>query len=175
MLRKGKAKKEKEDREMKRILVAIDGSEGAFKAVAYVGEQFAGVSDLQMTLFHVSPGIPPELWDDGHILSEEEKTIRRNVLDKWLSNQRLKLDSIFQPAVEVLTKKGFKPQQIETKSITESIKNAGECILAEARTGQYRTLVMGRCSASVTTHTLMESLASKIINHGAGIAICIVE
>ncbi len=73
---------------MRKVLIAIDGSEGAQKAVDYAGRQFAGISDLQITLYHVSPGVPPELWDDGHILSEEEKKAREKVRDKWLSTSR---------------------------------------------------------------------------------------
>jgi Universal stress protein family len=35
---------------MKKILVAIDGSPCALKALEYVGEQFSGMNDLQITL-----------------------------------------------------------------------------------------------------------------------------
>ena len=160
---------------MKKILVAIDGSEGALRSVDYVGRQFVGTADLQITLFHVSPGIPPELWDDGHILSEKEKADRKKVLDKWLNNQKLQLQSIFQPAVETLTKKGIEARQIETKSASESVKNTPECIMAEARTGGYLTLVMGRCGLHRTAHALLGSTVSKILNGGAEIATCVVE
>jgi nucleotide-binding universal stress UspA family protein len=159
---------------MKKILVAIDGSEGALRAVDYVGRQFAGAADLQITLFHVSPGIPPELWDDGHILSDEEKVDRKKILDKWLSNQKLQLESIFQPAVETLTKRGIEARQIETKSASESVRNTSECILAEAKTGGYLTLVMGRCGLHRTAHALLGSTVNQIINRGAEIATCVV-
>jgi len=159
---------------MKKILVAIDGSDGALKAVEYVGRQFAGTADLQITLFHVSPGIPPELWDDGHILSEQEKADRKKVLDKWLGNQKLRLESVFQPAVEALTQRGIEPKQIETKSASETVKNTPECILAEAKTGGYLTLIVGRCGLHRTAHALLGSTVNRIINEGADIATCVV-
>ncbi len=159
---------------MKKILVAIDGSEGALRAVDYVGRQFAGTADLQITLFNVSPGIPPELWDDGHILTEEEKAGRKKELDKWLTDQKLKLRSIFQPAVETLTKRGIEAKQIETKSASETVKNTPECIMAEAKTGGYLTLVVGRCGLHRTAHALLGSTVNKIINEGAGVATCVV-
>jgi nucleotide-binding universal stress UspA family protein len=159
---------------MKKILVAIDGSEGALKAVDYVGQQFVGTADLQITLFHVSPGIPPELWDDGHILSEGEKADRKKVLAKWLNNQKLQLESVFRPAVETLTKRGIEAKQIETKSASESVKNTPECILAEAKTGGYLTLIMGRCGLHRTAHALLGSTVSKILNGGTEIATCVV-
>ncbi len=68
------------------MLIAIDGSKGALKALDYVGEHFAGARDLQITLFLVLQGVPPDLWDDGHILSEAEKKGRRAVLDKVIAD-----------------------------------------------------------------------------------------
>ncbi len=160
---------------MKKLLIAIDGSQHALRAVDYVAEQFSGVSNLKVTLFYVSPGIPPELWDDGHILTEAERTERKAVLDKWLHNQRLTLESIFQPAGERLVKKGFQREQIETKSVSETVENVSECILAEAKNGGYQTLVTGRCGVSSMVHSLLGSTVNKILNRGAGIAICVVE
>ena len=160
---------------MKKMLIAIDGSKGALKAVDYAGDQFRGIRDLRITLFHVLQGVPPELWDDGHILTEGEKTSRKVVLDKWMANQKLKIEPIFQTAVEALTGKGINQGQIEKKLIYGSAANVVECILTEARAGGYQTLVMGRCGHSATAHFLLGSTVSKIINHGAGIAICVVE
>ena len=159
---------------MRKILVAIDGSEGALRAVDYVGRQFSGISDLGITLFYVSPGVPPELWDDGHILTEAEKIARQEVLDQWLRNQKRELDSIFQPAIEALIARGMNPQQIETKTASESVRNTPECIVAEAKTGDYLTLVVGRCGLHRTSHALLGSVVDKIINRGAGIAACVV-
>ncbi len=159
---------------MRKILIAIDGSEGALKAVDYVGRQFSGINDLIITLFYVSPGVPPELWDDGHILTEAEKIARQEVLDQWLSNQKRELDSIFHPAIETLVTRGINPQQIETRTASESVRNTPECILAVAKTGEYLTLVVGRCGLHRTAHALLGSVVSRIINRGTGIAACVV-
>ncbi len=156
------------------MLVAVDDSEGSWKAVDYVGRQFAGVDDLKITLFHVLLGLPPQFWDDGHFLTEEEKTARKVVVEKWLSNQKYVLEPLFNQAIEKLTALGIRRDQIETKSISESIDMIGQCILAEAKTGGYQTLVIGRCGRSVR-HFLLGSTASTIINAGAGMAICVVE
>lgn len=70
------------------VLIAFDGSESAFKAVEYVGGQFAGLTDMTITLFYVVPSVPPQFWDDGHILTPEEKRDRQGVIDKWVENQK---------------------------------------------------------------------------------------
>ncbi len=158
---------------MKKMLVAIDDSEGSWKAVDYVGQQFSGMGDLRITLFHVLLGLPPQFWDDGHFLTEEEKAARKVVVEKWLSNQKYVLDPLFNRAIGNLMASGIKRDQIETKSISESIEAIAECILAEVKSGGYQTLVIGRCGRSVK-HFLLGSTASAIINAGAGAAICVV-
>ena len=161
---------------MKKLLIAIDGSENALKAVDYVGQQFSGMGDLRITLFHVLPTVVPELWDDGHILTEEEKRERKVVLDKWQANQKLKLEPLFRSAVETLVQRGIRPDQIETKSTRESVTNIPDCIASEAKTGGYQTLVIGRCGRySRARHILLGNTANNILNRGAGIAICVVE
>jgi len=40
---------------MRKVLVAIDGSESASRVIEYCGKQFSGMSDLSLTLFHVLP------------------------------------------------------------------------------------------------------------------------
>jgi nucleotide-binding universal stress UspA family protein len=159
---------------LNRLLIAIDGSECSKGAVEYVGRQFSANRDLRISLLHVLPYPPAPFWDDGHILSETEKTTRNRVIEKWLANQRAKLDPLFSEAVGILISRGIKPEQIEKKSISDSTDIA-ESILEEARDGGYQTLVLGRCGLSASKRFLMGSVTTKIINHGAGIAICVVE
>lgn len=159
---------------MRKVLVAIDGSECAFNAVHYVGRQFSGIHGLDITLLHVLPYPPAPLWDDGHIPSNEEKEAREKVITTWLRNQEAKVEPLFKKALEVLKEEGVEQHQIKAKSISDSIDVAGS-ILEEARDGGYETLILGRCGLSPAKKFLMGSITSKIVNHGAGIAICIVE
>ena len=46
---------------MKKILIAIDDSPNATKAVEYVAQQFAGVADLEVGLVHVLPNLPADI------------------------------------------------------------------------------------------------------------------
>lgn len=159
---------------MNKMLIGIDGSDCAKGAVEYVGRQFAANRDLRISLLHVLPYPPAPFWDDGHILSEAEKALRNQVIEKWLANQRAKLEPLFKEAADILISQGIKPEQIEKKSISDSTDIA-ESILEETRDGGYQTLVLGRCGLSASKRFLMGSVTTKIINHGAGIAICVVE
>jgi membrane carboxypeptidase/penicillin-binding protein PbpC len=84
---------------MRRILVAIDGSESASRVIEYCGKQFSGMSDLSLTLFHVLPNLPPRFWDDGHILTKKEKEARQEVVNKWLENRKLATEPMLSNAI----------------------------------------------------------------------------
>ena len=159
---------------MKKILVAIDDSEGALKAVDFVGRLFAGMSDLSITVLHVISNLPAPLWDDGHILTEEERDARKQVIDKWLDNQKLKLQPMFAKAVEKLIKTGIGENQVETKTITDTL-DVAEKILYEAKEGGYQMLAMGRHGYSQAKRLVMGSVATAVINHGTDLAVCVVE
>lgn len=159
---------------MKKMLIAIDGSECASRAVDYVGKQFSGMGDLQITLLHVLPYPPAPLWDDGHIPTKKEKEERDDAIERWLKNQREGAETIFNRAVDILTENKIVLQQIEKKAISDSTDVAGS-ILEETRDGGYQTLVVGRCGRSTAKKYLVGSVTMKIINHGAGVAICVVE
>ena len=159
---------------MRRILVAIDGSKHSSRVIEYCGKQFSGMSDLFLTLFHVLPNLPTRFWDDGHILTREEKETRQVVVDKWLENRRLATEPMLRNAVEALTRTGIPQEQIETKTIPDST-NEATSILEEARNGGYLTLVLGRYGLSWIDEHVLGNTTGKIIHRGAGLAICVVE
>ncbi len=159
---------------MKKILIAIDGSEGALKAVDYVGHLFSGMNGLHVALLHVISYLPTSLWDDGHVLTKEERESRKKVVDTWMRNQQSRVEPIFRSATETLVKRGIQPEQIETKGISDSA-DVAESILEEARDGNYQTLVLGRRGLSPAKRIFMGSVTTKVLNHGAGVAICVVE
>jgi nucleotide-binding universal stress UspA family protein len=159
---------------MKKMLIAIDGSEGALQAVEYVGKQFSGLDDLRITLLHVLPYPPAPFWDDGHIPTKEEKVERERAIKKWFADQRVKAETIFDTALDILTRNNVGPGQIEKKTISDSTDVASS-ILEETRDGGYQTLVVGRSGTSPAKQFFIGSVTSKIVNHGAGVAICVVE
>lgn len=159
---------------MKKILVAVDGSDCSLKAVEYCGEMFKG-DDFSFTLFHVLPYVPPEIWDIGHILSDKEETERQAFIQKWLDSRIHQVEPIFQKGTGMLLRANVREDNIETKVVSDSTDVAGS-ILEEARNGHYTTLVLGRCgSTGGIREFLLGSTTSRIINRGAGLAICVVE
>lgn len=158
---------------MKKILIAIDDSPNTFKAVEYVAQQFSGVGDLELGLVHVLPNLPAIFWDEGHILSEEEKKDRKKVVDKWIADRKARMEPVFKKAIDTLAGKGIKASQIKTKSLSDSTDVAAS-LLEEAKDGGYQTLVVGRRGGR-EKNLLIGSVTSRIISQGSGVAVTIVE
>jgi len=159
---------------MKKMLIAIDDSPNAFRAVVYVAQQFAGAADLEIELVHVLPNLPAIFWDEGHILSEEEKRDRKKVVDKWIDDRKARMEPVFKKAIDALTGTGISPRQITTKSLSDST-DVAESILEEAKDGGYQTIVVARRGIVTGNHLLMGSVTSKIITRGSGVAVTIIE
>lgn len=157
---------------MKKMLIALDDSTAAMRAVEYAGQQFGGNGDIEVGLVHVLPNLPAIFWDEGHILSEEEKKDRKKVVDKWISDRKMKMEPVFRKASEVLTKNGIKAGQVRTKSLSDST-DVALSILEEARDAGYQTIIVGRCDRP--TKHLLGSVSGKIVNLGVGVAVTVVE
>lgn len=154
------------------VLIAFDGTESAFKAVEYVGAQFSGLTDMMITLFYVVPNIPPQFWDDGHILTQQEKEERQGVIDKWFENQKKVMEPYFEKARERLADHfHFGSGQVEGK-MKSDVTSIAEAILEETRSGRYRTLVLGRRGG---LPVLAGGLSTDVLHKGAGLAVCVVE
>jgi nucleotide-binding universal stress UspA family protein len=157
---------------MKKMLIALDDSASAMRAVEYAGQQFGGNGDIEVGLVHVLPNLPAIFWDEGHILSEEEKKDRKKVVDKWIADRKAKMEPVFRKASEVLAKSGMGSARVRTKSISDST-DVALSILEEAKDSGYQTIVVGRCDRS--SKHLLGSVSGKIVNSGAGVAVTVVE
>lgn len=157
---------------MKKILIALDDSSSALRAVEYAGTQFSGRENVQIGLVHVLPNLPAIFWDEGHILNEDEKKERKKVVDKWIDDRKAKMEPVFRKATEILTQAGFTASQITTKSISDST-DISESILEEAKDSGYQTVVIGRCNRPVKH--LLGSVSGKIVDQGSGLAVTVVS
>ena len=156
-----------------RMLIPIDGSECAMKAVRYAAEHFSGLAGLEITLLHVLP-VPAIFWDEGHMLSEEEKKERRRFFEQWRQEQRRTFEPAFREAYETLVQKGIKPGQIIVKEASDTV-DAADRILDETRTGAYQTLLIGHCKHDRASHFLRGSVTLEIIHKGPGATLSIIE
>ena len=158
---------------MEKMLIPIDGSECAMKAVRYAAEHFAGLPGLRITLLHVLP-MPAVFWDEGHMLNEDEKKERRRFFEEWKKDQHKKFEPAFKNALEVLVKKGIGREQIEVKDASDTV-DAADRILDEARSGGYGTLLLGHCKHDKASHFIRGSVTLEIVHRSAGATLSIIE
>ena len=133
------------------ILVALDSSENAMRAVDYVATTLGGF-DFKITLLHVIRGI---------------RYFQAEIPDLFLPKVSIEsaeeeINAVFDKAKRCLTDAGFKVNQITTKIISDAHSRAG-AIVHEAREKDYGTIVLGRRGLSKVQEFFMGRVSNKII------------
>lgn len=135
-----------------KILLALDSSENAMRAVTFMGEHLAG-QGIAIELFHVIRGrqddIPVELLD----------VLRPNERQEQIEREMVK---VFDRAKSRLVEAGFAPDQIVTKIVTGRRSRANN-IVREAEEGEFGTIVMGRRGLSRVQDFFMGRVSDKVL------------
>ena len=147
----------------KNILIAVDESENARRAVSYVAELLGGVEGFEVTILHVIP------------LPEEDFFLTASDKEKWLSQYRVKIDAMLEEYRQILIGAGFHPSDVSVRSPTRYCPSMAECILAERDEREYGTIVVGRQGLSRTEEFIFGSISSKIVTHARNCTVWVVE
>jgi nucleotide-binding universal stress UspA family protein len=156
-----------------KVLIALDSSEGAWRAVEYVAEGVGHTPGVQVTLLHVLSGLPPAFWDDGHILEEKEKESRQRLVAGWQKEQEKKWQGLVKKAHDRLTKAGMSKDAVVNK-FKPKYYDVAEDILSEAEAGSFDTIVMGRRGLGMAKALLLGSVTQKVVQNAKGRAVTIV-
>ncbi|MFC1821888.1 universal stress protein [Thermodesulfobacteriota bacterium] len=134
-----------------KVLLGLDGSEGALKAVDFVGDTL-GKSNFEVKLMHV-------------IRSDRKE---------FIEETKKKIEVLFDEAGARLEISGFAPEKIATKIVTKAASRAG-AIVKESERGGYGTIVVGRRGMSRVKDFFIGRVSNKIIQLAKEQAICIVD
>jgi nucleotide-binding universal stress UspA family protein len=148
---------------IKYILLAVDESENARRAVSYVAELLGGVEGFEVTIMHVIP------------LPEEDFFLTVTDKEKWLSQYRVRIDTVLEEYRQLLIGAGFHPNNVSVRSPTRYCPSMAECILAERDEREYGTIVVGRQGLSRTEEFIFGSISSKIVTHARNCTVWVVE
>lgn len=157
-----------------KVLIALDSSAGAWRAVEYVAEAFGHAPGVQVMLLHVLSGLPPAFWDDGHILEEKEKESRQRLVAGWQNEQEKKWQGLVKKAHDRLTKAGVSQDAVVNK-FKPKYFDVAEDILSEAEAANFDTIVMGRRGLGTAKTLLLGSITNKVVQNAKGLAVIIVE
>ena len=147
----------------KNILIAVDESENARRAVSYVGQLLADVKDFSVLILHVIR--QPE--DDYFATLLEKK--------KWLDQYKLKVDAMLEDYRQMLIDEGIDTGNVAVRSTVRYCPSLAECILTERDKMKYSTIVVGRQGLSRSEEFLFGSVSSKIVNHARNCTVWVVE
>ena len=146
----------------KNILIAVDESDNAARAVSYVAQFLGGLEGFKVTVLHVVT--EPE---EDYFPTNAEK-------DKWFSQYRQKIDAMLEDYRQTLIHAGFDPDNVFVRSTIRYCPSMAECILAERDETEYDTIVVGRQGLSRSEEFLVGSVSSKIVNHARNCTVWVV-
>jgi nucleotide-binding universal stress UspA family protein len=157
-----------------KILVALDSSEGAWRAVEYVARTFGQTPGVEVTLLNILTGLPPAFWDDGHILQDQEREARQRLVTGWQADQEKSWQGLVAKAKDSLTAAGIPAAAVANKFKPKYFDVAEDIINAAVEDG-CSTIVMGRRGLGKAKALLLGSVTTKVVQNAKGVAVTIVE
>ncbi|KPJ98980.1 MAG: hypothetical protein AMK71_10485 [Nitrospira bacterium SG8_35_4] len=145
------------------VLVALDESEMAEKAVLYVGDFLGGVPGFRVTLLTIIPE-PSE----DYFNSEEERTA-------WIEGHRTGALNLLEKYRQILIQAGFKKNKVQVRVDMKKSISLADCILDEQKALDCCTVVVGRRGISKKEEFIFGSTSSKIVHTGKNCAVWVIE
>ncbi len=136
----------------KRILVPVDGSDGAMKAVTFLGETLA-TNGYEVKLVYVIRG-------DGLLVTEEPG---RYLAEEDAATARSRIQAFLDKATQRLIKAGWSPESIGTE-IVSGARSRAATIVDVAKDGGFATIVMGRRGLSRARDFFIGRVSDKVIH-----------
>jgi nucleotide-binding universal stress UspA family protein len=131
----------------KKVLIAVDGSPCANRAVKFVADMLGPLGNYQVKLVHVvRSGSKPEM-----------EALEENGVPE--------AEPVFKTAVDILKGAGLPPENISTQMITGVISRAG-AIVNKAEKGGWGTIVVGRRGLSSVGDFFMGRVSNKVVHVG---------
>ncbi len=148
------------------ILVAMDGSPGAMKAVDFVANLFGGTSK-EIVLFHAMRHLAFPFMDTGDAspMKEIEEML-------WSEDQEV-MEQVFEDAKARLFKAGFQTAQVRTK-IIKGVNSRAASLIGKVKTNVYGTLVVGRTGVSQVDEFNIGRVSNKVVHHAENMAVWII-
>ncbi len=136
----------------KHILVAVDASENAERAVQYVAGLLGGLPGFRVTLVSIISELP-----EDYFASAEERHM-------WLREEQEKSDRTIERSKRILTASGFGDREIDTRTVSKVCPSVGDCILGIQKELGCGTVVLGRRGISRKEEFIFGSTSSKILH-----------
>jgi nucleotide-binding universal stress UspA family protein len=160
-----------------KMLLAVDESKNAERIVEYVGTLLHHTPDVKLTLFHVLKPLPRKLLEHGGsenpVLEGQLQSQLKQDQAEWYRTQGEAECPYLLRARDLLIKAGLRSDMIELKFGHE--EDIARNILEEARSGGYRTIVLGRYGTSSMKRIFGGGITDHVLKEATGMAVWIIE
>jgi nucleotide-binding universal stress UspA family protein len=156
------------------VLIAMEGTPEARALSDYASEFFVGDPALSYSFMHIVPPLPPEFWDDGHILNDVEQEQRRVRIEKWKTEWTASVERCMAQGRDILAEHGADPQKVETL-VLPTREGIARDLLTEIDAHKFGIVVMGRKSFREKKPFTLGSHAAKILQNSRGVIVCLVN
>ena len=155
-----------------KLLVVVDESPAAKRALEYVAHMASRRRDFRICLAHALPSLPPELVE----FRGAEKARLRAYKRRWISVVEMTEQRALDRANAVLRRGGVAEKAIEAHycNLVDASRATQE-ILSLARLRNCDTVVIGRDSLSWLGELIHGDPAEEIVEQGKGFTIWVVE
>lgn len=157
-----------------KVLIAMEGAPESRELSNYAADLLGPCRQLSYTFMHIMPPVPPQFWDDGHILGTTEQKDRQNRIDKWKAEWTDSVGRYMSEGRDLLIGKGVQKQSVESL-ILQTRQGIARDLLLEMDAHKFQLVVMGKKSFHERKPFLMGSHASKILQNAKGVILCLVD
>lgn len=162
--------------DFRKILIAVDGSENAERAVSYTGGIVGNTPGFQVQLLYVERLPQRDLFPDENSweksCKEQEDTVRRFLSD---SRQKLEQSGLDPSDVTEEYVVHCKSPFYEPPPYCSRGHSIAQNILVAAERGGFGTVVVGRRGVSKAEEFLFGSVSTKIIHSARNCTVWVVE
>ena len=148
-----------------RLLLAVDGSESAYRAVDHVSFMLDGNPDVLLTLFHAVPRLKDYCEVD---FSDTDKDIEEFLIQ----DDKRCLSRFYAHAMKRFKEAGITEKQIEIKE-TRRKGNVGKAIIRKAKEGDYGTVIVGR--RGLDRSFFMGSTSKYVLSQANNLAVWVIS
>lgn len=145
------------------ILIAVDESENAARAVAYVRDLLNGLTGFRINLVTIIPEPSEDYFQSG-----KERT-------EWMKDKDSSARSLLEGHRRLFTDAGFGGEDIRTDLVIRECTSIAECILDEQKRLDCGTVVIGRRGISKKEEFIFGSTSSKILHTAKDCAVWVIE
>ncbi len=147
----------------RKILVAVDSTLTAQKALGYVVDICSSLPGCVLCLLHVYPEPPPNYYAGG------------GSLDAYRQERGAVAERIFQEAGRILRTAGIPAEAVRTTCRMADHATISQAILAVQAEGGFDTVVVGKRGISKAEEFLFGSISSDLVHHARDFTLWIVS